>query len=317
MTTSSFMGSWLDLHSRDNNLILHHYTTPSGMLGITSDRTLWGGHPSWFNDPLEVKYGQLIISDVLKEFLIDESNSDVIQFINGMKLYVQAFNNTLYDPFVVCFCESGNLLSQWRGYANSGAGYCLEFEISDSTMISSQPEVSPDERRPNLRKIIYDPKQQGDLARTYIENVIGSAREALERNRASRGSKPPMSNGTVMAIEAVNILLDMLMTFKHPAFEEEQEWRLVRVKVETYQAESLRFRATTRGIVPYWPIHVYEYDSDGQRIFPIKSIRFGPTHEPDSAKRAIELLKHQLKVDRHHIIIPSDMQIREAGYSLR
>ena len=38
--------------------------------------------------------------------------------------------------FVVCFCEDGDVLSQWRGYADNGKGCSLGFSVKQKIGIS-------------------------------------------------------------------------------------------------------------------------------------------------------------------------------------
>ena len=127
-----------------------------------------------------------------------------------------------------CFCESGNLLSQWRAYADRGGGYSIGFKFSSNTLVKIELDNFNEGHSPHLRKVIYDPGDQQRLVRNYIESVKDCARrvfsEEAERREPNRSIRPQM-----MALQSSNILLDMLLSFKHPAFQEEHEWRLVYV----------------------------------------------------------------------------------------
>jgi hypothetical protein len=34
------------------------------------------------------------------------------------------------DLYLTCFCEEGDLLSQWRGYGGNDGRYCIQFDAS-------------------------------------------------------------------------------------------------------------------------------------------------------------------------------------------
>jgi hypothetical protein len=60
----------------------------------------------------------------------------------------------LYTPFITCFCENGDLLSQWRGYSDQGEGFAIGFSVA--WLLSLKPKW-------RLIKVIYDRAQQVDL----------------------------------------------------------------------------------------------------------------------------------------------------------
>lgn len=41
------------------------------------------------------------------------------------------FKDGIIATFVICFSEDGDLLSQWRGYADDGRGMCLGFGVDE------------------------------------------------------------------------------------------------------------------------------------------------------------------------------------------
>ena len=118
-------------------------------------------------------------------------------------------------------------------------------------------------------------------------------------------------------MQAANLFLDMLISFKHNAFTEEKEWRLIRVTAEYFQPESLKFRETDGVLVPYRPTHIFDEKEKGNLQFPLCCIIFGPSLEPIRTRSAIELLLHNIAADNHAIKLVPTVQIKGAGYSLR
>lgn len=111
--------------------------------------------------------------------------------------------------FVACFCESGDLLSQWRGYG-SDHGYAIEFETSVLNKSLGALEFS--ETSPKLAPIRYGP--------AAIDVAVGEVRQLMcdDQNLGHPGV-----HAYHMALE----ILSLLTTVKHPGFEEEREWRAV------------------------------------------------------------------------------------------
>ena len=118
-----------------------------------------------------------------------------------------------------------------------------------------------------FRKVIYCPKKQ----REWIESYLGEAISAI------RTAKVSMAEAGILSLRAVNIILDMLLCFKHPAFAEEDEWRLFRATLENHEPEGLRFRVSAGLRVPYRPMFLFDAQKDGCAKFPLHSITFGPT----------------------------------------
>ena len=314
----SFETKWLSRHDPPEQSQLYHYTTIVGLQGIIKDRAIWFGHVTSLNDRLEMQYGQDLIANVIREHIEKEKRQDIRNFLQNLLTNVQVFGKAMHEMFVACFCQSGNLLSQWRGYANSGGGYCLGFEILPRTRITYDIKHIADGTPPLLRKIIYNENEQGNLIKEYIDKICEAAKKALDVEFKDRITDPPSFASTVIGFQAASILLDMVISFKHPAFEQEEEWRMVRVMLDNQQPEYLQFRQSPGGLVPYRPTYIYNIDDKADSIFPLRTIGFGPMLEPVRTRSAIKLLMQNIASDQHPIkVLPSNVNIKESGYSLR
>jgi hypothetical protein len=60
-----------------------------------------------------------------------------------MDARIRSFYDPMYATFVACFCENGNLLSQWRAYART-AGYSIGFDRASlaGTNAAAEPKKS-------------------------------------------------------------------------------------------------------------------------------------------------------------------------------
>jgi hypothetical protein len=162
--------------------------------------------------------------------------------------------------------------------------------------------------------VIYDEVEQRQLVQNYVDSIVDASKKALEK----KTYVDPYHHASVMAMQAANRLLDMLICFKHNAFKEEREWRLVHVTREDFQPETLQFRETCGCLVPYRPTYIFDENEKGKLQFPLCSIAFGPTLDPVRTRSSIELLLRHIAVDGHPIeLVPPQVQIKGSGYSIR
>ncbi len=313
---NAFWAKWLTLH-QPGDAELFHYTKLDGMRGILQTRSLWLSHVSCLNDRSEIQYGQQLVDSVLREGTEKEESGDVRIFIEKLSMMVQSFaNQAVHQVFVACFCESGNLLSQWRGYSHNGQGYCLGFKFSSTTRIAADPKAHSNGKEPYLRKVIYDEARQRELVQEYLKGVTDAVRVALASdNYAPIGDH--RASLLMMAIQSANIIYDMLMCFKHPAFESENEWRLVRAIRGDLEPHWIHFRESSGELIPYRPMHIYDTVEGASPSFPVRSVGFGPTLEPGRTRSAISLLMHHLASIEHPINLDANLPISSAGYSVR
>ncbi len=309
-----FCESWLNYHSIPDELQLFHYTTLQGMQGILRDRSLWLSHVTSFNDPHEIEYGKKLIIEVLNDFVRREDSPVIRDFLSGILPFVQSFGKQMHHAFVVCFCESGNLLSQWRGYADQGCGYSLGFKFSEATQIASSLDNPTGEKIPGpfFRKVIYCPEQQKKLIESYLQGAVDAVRDLIGRIRKNR------PDCAIMGVQASNLILDMLLCFKHPAFAEEKEWRLFRVTRGDHEPETIRFKDTARLLVPYRPTYLFDVVENSMTKFPLRTVYSGPALEPTRASAALELFLHNAASNASPIkLVRSDVQILNPGFELR
>jgi hypothetical protein len=313
----SFLGKWGEIHTLAEKTELYHYTNLDGLRGILEHRALWLGHISCLNDPSELQYGRRIINEAIDAVLQRETDNLSRKFILSLSNFVQASATTsTHHTFLTCFCESGNLLSQWQVYAHSGEGYCIGFEFSSATRIKHDLVNLGEGKEPYLRKVIYNEKLQHKLVQEYLDGLLVAARAALNRRDDQRFSDAG-ANATVMAVQAASVLMDMLICFKHPAFESENEWRLLRSTREDFEPEGLQFRVGGGELTPYRPMHIYNIENDKPATFPARSVGLGPKLEPGRTRSTVQLLLLSMSTGDHPIKLDPHLRIYSAGYSLR
>lgn len=311
----TFLKSWLPKHSTSEDLILYHYTTLEGLKGIIRARSIWATHTSTLNDPTELNYGKELIIDVLNE-AISGSNDDKITYIlNQLLIYIKAYDSILYQTYVSCFCQSDNLLSQWRGYAAKGGGYNLGMNIQTDTKFFHTLDSSRKESYVILRKIIYDSDVQKKLIKDYISSIVTASGGAIKKFK--KNGRKPAGWTSMAAIESINILIDLMLSFKNPVFKEESEWRLIKGHNVDITPEYLKFRDTNNNLVPYIETYIVE-ETSSEPVFPLKTFRFGPILDEASTKPSLELFVRKESVSKGNINIDTkNLTVLGAGYNLR
>jgi hypothetical protein len=312
--------NWLKNHTIDEKLCLHHYTNLSGFKGIITERAIWCTNIFSLNDPSELKYGSNIILEHLEKYINKEEHAVIHIILKRIKEFILSMNPMNANfAFVASFCENDNLLSQWRIYASKGGGYNLGFSFNSETCIGvdsnkiDSGELNPIKRKLNLRRIIYDPTEQALFIDNYLSDIINglksSENEWSSDYKKNRGAFEPQ-----VAMAVVNTLIDMMFSMKNPVFQEENEWRLIRVIRWDEIPKHYKFREETDELIPYLCTYLYNEQSYD---FPLNKIKIGPMLERIKSKTAIDLfIKHSATSDSK-IHLRRDISIEHAGYSLR
>ncbi|WP_082851044.1 MULTISPECIES: DUF2971 domain-containing protein [unclassified Sulfitobacter] len=102
-----------------DRLLYHYCSTPTG-LAIFQRRTFRLSALSAANDSLEGRVLGRVFSQLLTESDLPREVVDVISVI------VEGYADST-EGFALCLSENGDLLSQWRAYAQDGLGIAIGF----------------------------------------------------------------------------------------------------------------------------------------------------------------------------------------------
>jgi hypothetical protein len=107
--------------------VLYHYTDAAGLLGIVQSGQLWASHAAFLNDSTEISYVKRVLDRARGELTGQYDQPLVGEFLRQVDELFQRLVVSKYDVYLVCFCENGDQLSQWRGYPSTGGGYAIGF----------------------------------------------------------------------------------------------------------------------------------------------------------------------------------------------
>jgi Protein of unknown function (DUF2971) len=259
---------------------LFHYTDARGFFGILDKRQLWATHFDHLNDSQEFRGGEAIVSEVAREMLQAPGISQERKWFLEAFLHVYAEKSLtkVSDVYVVSLSTDGNLLSQWRAYGSNGTGYAVGF---------SSFLLPDDEEKPNavggleLIRCIYD---FSDFRQKSLETLSRIA-DGWERYHSTYEMARRWLAGTGITV-ALRKVAELVLRFKHHAFEEEKEWRLVLLPSTAASKSLVEFRHKATGIVPYVPIDLAEE----KQPIPLAKVYVGPRQNPDVGVKAAQAM---------------------------
>ena len=208
---------------------------------------------------------------------------------------VQLFATPLHSfgqPFIVSFCEDGDLLSQWRAYGRT-SGFSLAFgALSQGHNVHLICKAG---FRTMVKRVVYDPDKQRERLSFLLRRLIKLVTGFSFATTSSRGASAHVELSLLLILE----MTDWACAVKHRAFSEEREWRiitypkdatLVGVKPENYEGVSVR--PTSKLLLPYMIL-----EPPPRQRLPLIEIRCGPSQFQEQSARAMNILlrKHGYK----------------------
>lgn len=248
---------------------LYHYTTLQGLLGIVDSGVLRASDIRYMNDSTELRHTLELLEQHITRRIM--AGTDHPTLLNALLEWLS--HRIVSGPmlFGASFRANGNLLSQWRGYSVHGKGVSLGFE-------PRWLERRANEQRFQMARCIYDSRQQEALVEEIVDAVEDDADQVAE------GHGSTVDAGIFQRLEAR--LLRIAAVLKHPAFEEEQEWRLVSPVMDECLDCPVSFREGVSMLVPWYPFRLAEASGEP---FPLDHVYLGPTANIDLSMNSLRL----------------------------
>ena len=279
---------------------LYHYTTLTGLAGIIDDTCFWASDVRYMNDASELAYATELIDDEVQKVRSLPENRELFEAFVDIQRLADPFEFEYGPtPFIACFCEVDDLLSQWRGYGSSDS-VSLEVDMEKVAHLSH--------RSMRMKKVVYDKDRQRALASQTIATWLRTARDLI-----TEGWDPNDLFRIGASWALGQAMLDYHLCFKHPTFSEEREWRVIKLVNTTSEIKRMAhelptgnllspvismyppedvdilFRQSPYGFTPY--VEVPATGSNGNRV-PITAVRQGPRSHADIALKSLALYMH-------------------------
>lgn len=266
---------------------LFHYTTAAGLLGILRESILWASHLRFLNDAQEGIYAQDLVIEAVRNMsnplrdpehwahqfgesteIFDKYRDAGIETFDEYRGFIIDLLESIdFGVYVACFCESGDLLSQWRAYG-SDHGYAIEMRAEAlASTLSALPAYQP---ATGLDRVRYGRDAAIEIVRMAVESV-------RDFNLNHPGVKAEYKSRELTALLAL---------VKHLGFHEETEWRIFAAFNPDYSPPPVHFRPTPIAIVPYIELKL---PPDA-----IVSVRVGPGATADVREAGVRQLLNSL-----------------------
>lgn len=288
-----------EFNSRDlaPGTLLWHYTDFTGLQGILAGK-LWASSLPYLNDTAEFNHGLDIALDVLQHELTKALHHPSNAAIAGV-IYRQvvSFFKVSYKPrdvFVAAFSTKRDDLSQWRAYGTAGGP---QFSIGFNP---GALEKKANEHLFMLEEVKYE-------RRHIVPDLTLALRAPIDGILEELSGQSDLTVGRCQywAEEIAGNLIVMAPLYKHPKFEDEQEWRLIRRQqvVAGQPSLPLQFRRSGSLVVPYLELPLHAPVSETEALFtlaqvvsPIVAVTVGPSPHPEHLQYAVGEMAYRMGI---------------------
>ncbi|HHW34152.1 MAG TPA: DUF2971 domain-containing protein [Paracoccus solventivorans] len=226
---------WRHLSNVQKPAHLFHYTSAEGLIGIVTSGCFWLSDSNYLNDTQELKEFADYIENVIFNMAVNEGNSLTLK-CEDERRYLQELGKHARSAwpgiFIASFTEERDLLSQWRAYCRANAGYSIG--VPTETLYRSARA-----REFWLVPCVYDHREKFIAAREVVEFFLNQLREG------KCGVEP--SEEIVQSFRLTVTRYGAV--FKHRAFSEEKEWRIISSPM--WCRPGVKFRAGVNSVIPY------------------------------------------------------------------
>ena len=192
--------------------ILYHYCSNDSLLSIVKTKSLFLTAITAANDYEETHRARPYLLEEIKKYSAAPEKDWLCKLL-------QLFDINSTIPFVGCFSENADQLSQWRGYADDATGASIGFNMAcfglqqrlPLTHISASQTIG-------VEKVIYDDSIQRAIVARLANDFLSHARA-------------PSADLDNLAIATAIQLRQFSLIFKNPGFREEDEWRIVHTPI--------------------------------------------------------------------------------------
>lgn len=276
--------------------VIYHLTDGDGLHGILTNQVLWASLATGLNDALEVGHGVSVAMKLLNERIRkreSEYDTALIGFLLDPSAAPPAVQIEMF-PLVTSFCARCDKSGQWLHYGRSGRGVAIGFSPELARVVSY-----------DLVRVDYSPESQ----RLRMLRLIEAGAKAIDSDTraASRDEHIQRARRTAHIVSLHVPQLSVRM--KHPAFSEEEEWRLVShvtslrgVRQDvTSDRTALKYRRSAGRLIPY-----EELSFSARASEMIKEIVVG--YSSEIALDAVKLLAQEQVLSP--IVVRSDVPVR-------
>lgn len=255
---------------------LYHYCPSDSFVGIITSLQLRLSTLALSNDWMEGRLSFQALHDIVPEKSMKLSDRMALT-----ALLERVGKTQVVYGLGFCLSTEGDLLSQWRGYAQDGSGVAIGFNRAYlEELVKENQENLP---LLSLREILYGDQAPRDELASHAEEIKNLIKQGALESVFTSGGKSETKEGNEDKESAISQLYKVLVSvkldsyrFKSIAFREENEYRLLamsRTEDTSATPENLQYRAANERILAYATLAIKE-----AKTSPINEVVLGPKH---------------------------------------
>lgn len=254
---------------KNGHLIIYHYTSPTGLQGILSSHSFRFTKKEYLNDSTEMNYFFEVLEMTLDEKSKD-FDKDFIKYVKGNNIkgkYHDLKEYTEKEYYVCCFSNAEDELSLWNYYTKSSSKAGYNLGVNGHDLIRSLNNAESDWNY-HLGNVTYLTEDQIEILygglialNDYYVCALNEHKEDLE------------SYLEIIDISILEIMENCAPFFKHPAFKNEEECRIIcSLNRSQLMDAKIEIRESDGIFVPYLEVKVNKDIFEFITIYPyIKS----------------------------------------------
>ena len=213
-------------------MLVYHYCSSETFEKIITGKSLLLSDITKSNDSMEILWITRFIKDIFDEefekekkrtkyfeenYPLDIFNELIDHFIES------SFNEKerIYSYFVCCFSAVGDLLSQWRGYADDACGYAIGFDLDVLSQIGNYPKLNNQYSVIDVGEVEYTESYKKAKIKETAKELVSNLK-LIARN-IDKGIK---EDSILPFDRCFYKLFRQAIYMKNPFFKEEKEWRI-------------------------------------------------------------------------------------------
>lgn len=221
---------------------LYHYCSVNTFFNIIENNSIWLSDVEKSNDTLELAYIKKEYSNYVRlavfSFIAYHKKNNIAYDEHRLNTILQVLSELTNLPisksWVFCLSEKGDLLSQWRGYADDGYGVSVGFDRKYMKTITDL--------------FLFE---ETDITNTFEFKKINYSKD--EMNQEISKLINPLEIGSCLTIDEFEEKLTFPLAqidslspfFKSDSFKEEREWRLALTAIIGDNCEYSKLNAET------------------------------------------------------------------------
>lgn len=230
----------------------YHYTDLAGLKGIVENQSLFASNSAFLNDREEFYFGIKLFCEIIDLLAVEPEFNEQATLFKSIK---SLLNLKKSNRYVSCFSLDGDLLSQWRAYADDGKGIAIGFnpkQLIEAFEVKAQGLF-----------IVYENDRQKAIASLVLRECTKFY--LLRKMQFDWGGDEEFDR---IVSEEISFFINRYVgQFKHRAFIEEDEYRIdLAIDSDINQNRELHYRVSKNNLlVPHLLLKTNYQDEKEQR----------------------------------------------------